>query len=651
MALKWLRDNLRHLKFILWGVVAVFIVLVFADWGGAGRSGGGTGDFAIRVGNAYVSEKQYLRELQSTEQQMQSIYGEQWEQFKDQLNLPAQVAQRLIQRELLAAEARAVGLVVSDDELTEVIVQQFPREDGEFVGQQRYEQFLQQQLRMRAREYEEQVRKDLLINKLNQMVQYGTYISDEDVELALRKQSETADFDAIQVGYEQFLTEVELSETDVADYFAEHADQFHRPEQRVVRYLVVETNRLRRTLPISDEEISAYYDEHRHEFVEGEKANARNILFSLPAGSDATLQAETRLRADSVANMAKSGIDFAELVKVHSDDPATKDQGGDLGWFGRGRMQKAVEDAVFGGKPGDIVGPVQTEFGFHLLKVEGFQPERQRPLDEVREQVRFRLLEGRAASEAETRAAALAERVKDLPNELEAWQTLADEDEAVVLNQSPAFSEADPIPGLENNPPLNEVLFEADEGDTGGPVNVPRGWIVWQLEAVHPEGVPELETIRAEVEQKARQLKALNRAREIAEGLVKRWRDGEDGAQLATDAGTKVAEARDHRRGISVSSLGVLPTLENEVFSANVGDVVGPVLVGERAVAIAKVIETQLLDPSEIAAQSEQMRSRLMGERVNQVLGALVNERRRDVVVEFSDRTNERIQSSSNPRG
>jgi peptidyl-prolyl cis-trans isomerase D len=207
---------------------------------------------------------------------------------------------------------------------------------------------------------------------------------------------------------------------------------------------------------------------------------------------------EAELRANGVASIAQAGGDFTVIAAEHSEDPGSKDIGGDLGWFGRGQMVAEFEDAVFAAKPGEIIGPIKSQFGYHIIKIEGFRPAHQRPFEEVEEQIRFRILESRAASEAETRASVLARRLQsesaDTP---EQWQAIADEDEAVVLNQSPPFSAGDAIAGASDGPELADEAFAASVGDIEGPVAVPRGWIVWQLAEIRPEGIPAFEELGA----------------------------------------------------------------------------------------------------------------------------------------------------------
>ncbi len=634
MALKWLRDQFKHLKIVLWGVVAVFVLLVFVDWG-TGRQQGPTGNYAIKVGDQEISERDFLLRLRQEEQQYQQMFGDQWSQLRSQVNVASRLAQQLIMRELEVAEAKELGLRVSEQELQDEILSypMFQRDGGGFVGPDAYRRFLSaNQLTPQA--FESTVIDDILTRKLRSMVEEGVWVSDDEVEEQLRRTRELSDFDAIQIRYERFLPETVVSDGEIAAYYDAHQDELQRDEQRSVRYLLVDTGRLRRVLPVEDAEIAAFYAEHRSEFLEPEKARARHVLLRF-SPDDPESKSQAKLTADSVAAMARAGADFAELAAKYSADPGTKDQGGDLGWFGRGRMVKEFEDAVFAAKPGDIVGPVESQFGYHVIKVEGHQPARERPLEEVRDQVRFRLLEGRAGAEAETRALALAKRIKsEKPDGDESWQQIADGDEVLTLNFTPPVTAGESVPGLGDDVALTAEIFAAEPGQVHGPRAVSRGWIVWQLKDVRPAGVPPIEEVRDQVSQKLARAKAVEQAVEAGRGLAERWRAGADGEALAAEVGATVARARDHRRsGVVPGGLGVIADLDRAVFAAADGDVVGPVELADRGTVIAKVERVVRLDPTRIASESDLVRSQLMQEKGEQLLSSILAERRRTTLI------------------
>jgi peptidyl-prolyl cis-trans isomerase D len=636
MALKWLRDNLRHLKFILWGVVAVFVLLVFVD-GGAGRAGSsGGGGAAVRVGDRAVSETEFLNEMRRLDQRFSEIYKERWNELRSQVDLAGQTASYFIDRELQIAEAHDAGITVTREELQDAILQNpsFRREDGEFVGAETYKRIIRAYFRMAPEEFEQRLTEDLLIGKLNALAERGVWISDAEAEDEYRRQQEVSDLDVIQLRYEPHLADVVVSEDDARSAFERAGEEYHRDEQRVIRYLVVETAKLRRLLEVDEKELAGYYEDHRDEFLQGEQANARHILIRVAPDATEVEGAEVEVRANGVAAIAKQGADFSELAAIHSEDPGSKDSGGDLGWFGRGRMVKEFEDAVFSAKPGEIIGPVKSQFGYHIIRVEAFRPEHQQPFEEVEEQVRFRVVEGRAAAEAEARATALMRRLEtERPDTQTQWQAIADEDEAVALNQSPPFDTGAAIPGASEGAELADEAFAAVVGDIHGPVATPRGWIVWQLEEIRPAGIPPFDDVRTEVEQTLRRERALTLTVEEGRQLAERWRQGGDGADLASEIGSAVTEARDHRRGAPIGTLGVIPALDREVFSAGEDEVLDPINAGGRGIVVVRVQRLDLVDRAELDDLLEDIRARLTADRAGQLMRSIINERRRDTVV------------------
>jgi peptidyl-prolyl cis-trans isomerase D len=636
MALKWLRDNLRHLKFILWGVVAVFVLLVFVDWG-AGRSGpGSTTDSAVQVGDTTVSRQEFLNQMRRVEQQYSQQFGESWDQVKDQVDLFGETMGFFTNRILLLEEAEEAGIQVSDQELRDDLVSNplFQNENGEFVGAETYQRIIRGNFQMTPQEFERSRSEDLAIGKLMALMRRGVYVEEAEVDRTIRRDRELADFDAVMLPYERFLSEVTIDEDMARAHYEASINDYQREEQRVIQYLVVETSRLRRQLPVDDDELLAYYNDNLDQFIEGEQAHAAHVLLRVPANADPTAQAEVELRAEGIAKIARAGGDFAILAEKHSDDPGSKDKGGDLGWFGRGRMVAEFDDAVFNAKPGDIVGPVKSQYGYHIIKVDEFRPERQRPFDEVAEQVRFRVLEGRASVEAEQRARELARRIQEiLPGDEDAWQAIADEDEAVVLNESPPVALGQPIPGTGESVEFTTEVFAADVGAVRGPRAIPRGWMVWQLKEIRPQGVAPFEDVRVAVDQSLRHSLALQVAGARAAELAERWRAGEDAEELAAAFNGTLAQARDHRWGAPAGAIGAAAALDEAVFSGSEGEVLDPVRIGDRGSAVARVETLRLIGGEELERERAPVRSRLLDERAQRLLISILNERRRDTVI------------------
>ncbi len=657
MALIWLRDQFKHQKIILWGVIIVFLVLVFVDWGSGrpGGGGGGSGDAAVRVDDYAVSEQTFVRELRNKQRLFQERFGEQWETLRDQLDLPAMTLQEYIGRGLMLKEAETLGLKVSEKELQEAILAEpfFQKEDGGFVGLDGYRRRLRA-MNMTFSQHERSVREGLLINKLRSMVRNGIHVSDAEAEESYRRKTEVVDCDVMQVRHEPFLTEVEVDETEAEAYYNEHGEDFQRPEQRSIRYLLVETTKLRRQLQVEDSELQAFYNQRKSDFKDPEKIHLRQILIAAPEQAPPADRNQARVRAEMIGRLAKAEgseqgpPDFAQLASIHSEDPATNQNGGDLGDLARGSMPPEIENATWAAKPGDIVGPLETRWGYHIIKIEGKSEPRQQTLEEAMEDVRFRLLDGRSAAEAETRAHALAGRISD--EELttqEQWQTLADSDEAASLNISPPFALEEAIEGVGDDPALASEAFAKDVDVVGGARPMARGWIVWQVHEIKPEGVPPLDDVRGEVEQQVKQAKALDRAAARGQELAERWRAGETAETLAEEFATTVEEARSHRRGAHVSSIGVVPALDSAVFAAEPLAIVGPIKAGENGILVALVQSVKLVDDAELATAIPDERSSLMDTQANWLLSSILNQRRQEAFVQINNDMMARINPQS----
>jgi peptidyl-prolyl cis-trans isomerase C len=147
---------------------------------------------------------------------------------------------------------------------------------------------------------------------------------------------------------------------------------------------------------VSDDELKSYYDSHRDEFKTPEMIKARHILVKVDPAASADDRQKAKEKAEMFLKKIKNGEDFAKLASEVSDDPGTKPKGGDLGFFPRGRMVKPFEDAAFSLKPGEVSPIVETQFGFHIIKVEDKKDAAVEPFDTVKELLRQKMVQDRS---------------------------------------------------------------------------------------------------------------------------------------------------------------------------------------------------------------------------------------------------------------
>lgn len=628
--LKLMRDQFRHLKIVLWFVVVVFVLLIFVDWGTGRQGGRGMANVAAQVGDVVITEAQFLKELRNIEDRYRQMYGQQFEAVRNQMDFATLTVQNLIDRELLVRHAQEMGLAVGDKELLDRILsfEVFRREDGSFVGEELYARILRVN-NTTPEEFESSLRRDMLIEKLQQAFAVGLSVPEAEVEREYRRRNESASFEVVFVGVEATLGEVNVPESEARRYWEEHRQEFERPEQRSLQYLLVDDARLRRVLTVTDEQIAEYYATHANEFQRAEEVRASHILIR-PAGDGDEAQRQAAARARAVyARAIAPGADFAALARAESEDPGSKDAGGDLGWFGRGRMVKEFEDAVFSLRVGEVSQPVQSQFGLHVIKLVDRRGAGQQSLEEVREVIRQRLAEGLAEGEGSRRAQALREKIEaGKLKTAQQWQELVAGDEVVSSNVTPLFPLGEAIPGLGRDPELLAEVAMAKEGFVGGPRRSARGWIVYRVAEVRKAGVMPFEEAKEIATEAVRRRQAVALLRERVEGV--RQATGSNLEAAAAQLGGRVVPVSDHRRGAAIPGLGVAASLEDAVFATPAGALTPTVALGERGVAFARVQSRKEIDREEFARQAPELRKSMVQDEMQKVIAAFIARARRD---------------------
>jgi len=627
--LKVMRDNLKHLAWILWVVIAVFVLLVFVDFGTVTGGGGpGGGNAAATLGPYEVDWRELERAHRNIQAQYRSIYGDQFNsELAQQLQLKRQALERLFNDKILLAEARDLGLEVSDEEVRETLLEAFSRPGEGFIGQEEYEARVRGEFGSVA-EFEKVVREDLLRQKLLTAVSETVYVSDADVERKYREDVERAAIRYLLLPRSRFAEEARADRQSLRRYYREHREEYRLPEQRVVDYLLVDKGILRARMEIPEQELRAFYDENPGEFTREEQVRARHIL--LRTGGERTVE-EARGELEAIRRRIEGGEDFAAVAREVSEDPGSGAQGGDLGFFGRGRMTPEFEEAAFGAEIGELVGPVETPFGLHLIEVTDRREGGQVPFEEARESVRNRLASERLDARAGEIATELRSELADVPEgEVRArMEALAEENPAARFETSAPFGQGGVIPGIGRSPELDAVAFSLAEGElAGGVVDVPRGPMIVRLAEIREPRVPELE----EVETRVRAAVEQDRQQELAEARLQEVRGSLDGGttfdEAASELGVEPVEAPEFGAGGTIQGLGSVPSVTVAALVAEQGEIVGPVATPQGAVLV-EVTERKGFDPQELAERRDEIREQLVQQRTERLLSSLILERKR----------------------
>ena len=351
------------------GVVQFILVLAtlpFLFWGVESYRSDGEDHIAIVAGEKIL--RQELDQAMRNQQESMRGAGED-PSMLDNPEERAAVLKRLVQQRLLKQEAARIGLTVLDPQLVDLIqgIGAF-QQDGAF-SKKSYEELLRDQ-GMTPLVFEERVRQEMLQQQLIDAYTRNGFVPDTVAERVLSLSEEKREVSMIRIQPEQFLAQMRPNDAAIKSYYDLHQTEFQVPEQVRVEYLVLSLDELAKQIRVEADETRKYFEEHKDGFGRPEERQASHILISVATTASDAEKAAARAKAEQLlAQIKQTPKIFADLARQQSQDPGSAVKGGDLGFFGRGMMVKSFEDAVFQMKLEEVRGPIQTDFGFHIIKL------------------------------------------------------------------------------------------------------------------------------------------------------------------------------------------------------------------------------------------------------------------------------------------
>ena len=646
--LKVFRDNLKNLAPVLWVVIAVFVLLMFAY---PDNNPPAASNVAATVNGREISFSDYQTAYNNLENRFREIYGENYSSdLARQIGLPQQALNSLVAQQILISEAEDLGLQATDEEVREAILQipAFQNERGQF-DQQRYEQLLRSN-RFSVDSFEAETREQLLLQKFNQILADSVWISEAEARRQVREETDSAVIRYARLRGSAITEDQSISEGELQAFFDENRDDYRVPEQRRVAYLTVNNAVVRSSIEISDEELQAYYDANPDEFTREEQVRARHIL--LFVNDDRTAE-EAQAQLQDLKARAEAGEPFQDLARQFSEDEATKERGGDLGFFGRNRMTPQFEDAAFAGEVGTIVGPVENQLGprtgYHLIQIQNRREGGLQDFDQVKNRIRVRQINERAGTAAEDKAneikASLAERVFASPEELEEF---ANGDDLIGYQITDSTDRDTPIPGVGRNNAFVEAAFAAPAGVLSDPIRIAPGWALVTAFEIQPPRLPELDEVEDRVRADLQTEKKRDAARaRVAEALASRS-EGATIDDLAADLGADIEDSSLIRLTGAVGGLTDDPEFNQQVLALDEGDFGGPFEVDDGAV-IYQVTTRNRFDEEAFELEKDDTLERLRQQRVGSLVQSLIERRRGEIKLNISPQLRENFELPANP--
>jgi peptidyl-prolyl cis-trans isomerase D len=604
----------RHRAWLKWSlalVVLAFIVFYIPDFLQMrdAASDAMPGRAVASVGDRVITAADFTRVYNMQMQAYRNAYGGNMNtQMLKQLGIDRQILQQLIDEEASAAEAARLGLTASDAEVRERILR-MPvfQQDGQFVGEVRYKDILRMQRPpMTHREFEENVRQGLVLEKLRLALTDWITVSDKEVDEEYRRRNEKVKLALVVLPVDKFRPGLTATDDDLAKYFEGNKEEFRVGETRKIKYVAIDVQKLRERVAVSPQDVSRSYNQNVDQYTTPEQVRASHILLKTE-GKD---EAAVRKQAESVLAEARApGADFAALAAKYSEDDASKTQGGDLNFFSRGRMVPEFDQAAFAMAPGTISDLVKTQFGYHIIKVVEKRAGGTRPLEEVQAQITEQIKWERAQTQATALAAKIAGQVK----------SAADLDRVAAANglqaqESDFFLREGPITGIGPAPEVAAEAFTLKEGEVSEPLRIPQGQVIFAVTGRQDSRLPALDEVKDKVREAVLKKKALEAAQAKAAELAATLKAAPDFEAAAKAAGFEAKTTELVARGAPLPDVGTNAALERAVFGLDAGAVTGPIATANAAV-IARVVEKSGVTPEQVNAARDGLRTELLSDR------------------------------------
>jgi peptidyl-prolyl cis-trans isomerase D len=602
-----MRRHRHWLKWVLLLVVLSFIAFYVPDFlsDRTRRNGPGPNQPLASVNGEPISVTAFRRAYQQRVQAFRNAYGASFnEQMLKQLGIEQQILRQLIDERTAVAEARRLGLSVSDAEVAQRIYEIPAFQRNGVFDEEYYSRLLASQRPPLSKvEFEESLRRSLLVDKLRAALTEWVSVPDTDVESEYRHRNEKVKAELVVLSADALRNDVSVTDQDVAAWYASHKGAYRIGEKRKIKYLLIDTERLRAKAVVLPADVERYYRANEPQFATPEQVRASHILLKTEGKDEAAVKA----RAEALLKQAKAGADFAELAKKNSEDQASAAQGGDLDYFGRGRMAKEFEDAAFGLASGQISDVVKSPFGFHIIKVTDRKPETKRTLDEVRGEITERLSYERAQTQVQTLGDTVAKQITS-PADLDKVARAR----GLTVQESGYFSKDEPIAGFGPAPEITDEAFTLKEGTVAGPVRTARGIVFFATIGRQDARVPEFAAVKDKVKedalrQKAREL-SKTRAEALSTGLSANF------AATAKSAGLAVKTTEVVARGTAWPDVGINPAVDEAIFQQPMGGVTRPI-VTDGGTVVARVVERQSVTPEDLAKTRDGLKQELVADR------------------------------------
>ncbi|MEO8344694.1 MAG: SurA N-terminal domain-containing protein [Betaproteobacteria bacterium] len=526
--------------------------------------GAGAADSVATVGKVNITQAEFDQSLRDQQQRARQMLGRNFDPAMfDNPEVRFAVLEGVVNEHLLANKARDERFRISDAQLRETIssIPAF-QDDGKFSND-RYEQYLLAQGSNRVA-FEEKVRQDMLSATVQEPVASANFVARASSEKFLGLSEQQREVAVAIVSAEPFMKDAKIDEAAVRAFYDKNQAAFQTPELAKVEYLVLSQDALIAAVTVDPADVKKQYEANLKQYAAAEQRTVAHILVPVkPDASEADRAAAKKQAEELLAKARANPAKFGDLARQFSKDPGSAEQGGDLGTFARGTMVTTFEDAAFAAKAGDVLGPVQTEFGYHIIKVNGIKAAHVPPFEEVKAQIELELKRQHAAQ----KFAASADQFQNLV--YEQADSLAGAAKALNLTVevTPLVSKAQMQALANGNAKLVQALFspESVQGrrNTEAVEIGPNAIMAARIIEYKPAAPRPFDEIKEEIRKQLTRKAAIDQAQEAGRTKLAQLNDGKSDKVAGVTFGKPVQIVRNKPEP------GFPPDAVTQIFMAN----------------------------------------------------------------------------------
>ncbi|ATD07046.1 SurA N-terminal domain-containing protein [Pseudoalteromonas piscicida] len=604
-------------------IVLGLVILSFALAGIGGYLGQTTEQPVAEVNGVKISQTKFSRAYSNERARLEQQFGEYFAQIAADPNYMAQIRQgvvdQLVQQELQTQLAKELGLRVSDEQVKKAIVEMPYFQNGGEFSNDRYLQVIRQ-MNFQPDSFREYLRDEMTRAQLISAVAGTDFVLKNELQQSIALQQQTRAIDYAVLSKELVKDEVSVSDEEVQNYYDLNQTQFQAPELVAVNYIELKAEDLAPAEPVTEEALKTYYEEQKNQYLEPERRRVSHILVDASEDAEAAKQ-----KADEILAELNNGADFAVVAEEKSDDVVSAELGGDLDWIERDMMDPAFEDAAFTlAEVGDVSEVVESEFGFHIIKLTDIQRQQAQSFEDVKDDLRAELEKAAkidAFYQKQTRVAELAFEMAD---------SLQDAAEAAGVEiKSTELVSRNALPEPLNSPAISNTIFTPEllEDRVNSEVLevAPEHIVVVRVAEHKAAATKPLEEVSAQIKTQLSNEKASTLIAEKAQSLFEQLQGSSTLAEIAKAQNIEVKSVTELKR----RSYDVPPAIAAEAFKlpqpgvAETESALVELGNGDSAFVVLKSVTTPEVDGKVDAQQKQSITASYANKNYLELLAAL----------------------------